>query len=283
MMSPAEALKRKNSASKNRRLLPLTMLIIAASAIALLWWSHSQPQNDLPIARLMYPSSDSMGFTALNLQTGEQLKLPFEDLHDRKLSPDGKWSARWYDINLCCDAFLWISPTDPDLKDIQLGLNYGSSRSISWSPDSQWIAFSAIPQANNYYENSNWSAGAEEIYLQNIFTYEEKRLTQNGFTDRYPSISPDSTQIAYTSDADGVERLYIMDIETHTSRLLTPEREGYKPIWSPDGRWIAFTSNCKPHPEYVCVGGDLWLIRADGTGAQQVVSGTGFIEAIWLP
>ena len=112
-------------------------------------------------------------------------------------------------------------------------------------------------------------------------TAELKRLTNNNYTDTDPAVSPDGTQIAYTSAADGYNRLYIMDIATGKTRLLTPELPGYRPAWSPDGRWIAFMTTVYDNS------GDIWIIRADGTGAQAItaangISSSGEDNPVWI-
>lgn len=284
-MTLPESPKRKNDNKKPyRRPFLLALLVIAMGVSGLLWWSHVQPQTDLPTARLIYP--DMSRLISLNLQTGERTELQFSEYHHQKMSPDGKWIAYWNDINLCCDSLLDVHSTDTTIRGKSLGVFYGSSGSVSWTPDSQWIAYSATPQEEDYYNTEDPSIWGipEEIYLENIYTYETKRLTENGHTDRYPAVSPDGTRIAYTSDADGTNRLYIMDVATRESHLLTPEQDGYKPVWSPDGQWLAFISNCQPSSsEALCSDADLWIIRADGTQSQSIMIGTDAIEAFWLP
>lgn len=297
MMTIPQAPKRKNGETTNRRLLLSLSLLMAVGVIALLFWSREQPQNDLPTARLLY--HEGARLISLNLQTGERLELPFDQYQQRKLSPDGRLSAHWDDINICCDSSLVIWQSGPPLntpiptiegepeRALGFGMHYGSSGTVNWSPDSQWVIFSAEPQAEDYYNNTPHDQGLpilkEELYMANVYTREKKRLTENNFIDHYPSISPDGARIAYTSDADGEHRLYIMDIATGGSHLLTPDQDGRKPMWSPDGRWLAFITNCDAEPSQYHHCGDLWIIRADGTGAQSIQADTGAVEAMWLP
>jgi tricorn protease len=60
--------------------------------------------------------------------------------------------------------------------------------------------------------------------------------------ERFPSISPDGSTVAYQSDADGEYQLYLRNLETGTSRKLTNFDSGfrYRPFWSPDARYLAF-------------------------------------------
>ncbi len=58
--------------------------------------------------------------------------------------------------------------------------------------------------------------------------------------NRYPAISPDGTQIAFTYKGD----LYLVPSAGGTARALTShEAHDYMPVWSPDGRSIAFASD----------------------------------------
>jgi Tol biopolymer transport system component len=64
-----------------------------------------------------------------------------------------------------------------------------------------------------------------------------------------PSISPDSTRVAYTreppgltpSDGPGAPRVYILDLKSKQDSPLFKDSQilGYGPLWSPDGKWIS--------------------------------------------
>ncbi|MDR0540702.1 MAG: peptidase S41 [Dysgonamonadaceae bacterium] len=57
---------------------------------------------------------------------------------------------------------------------------------------------------------------------------------------RYPSISPDGSQVAFTYKGD----IYIVPVTGGTARQLTMhEARDYMPVWSPDGKSIAFASD----------------------------------------
>ena len=57
---------------------------------------------------------------------------------------------------------------------------------------------------------------------------------------RYPSISPDGKSIAFSYKGD----LYVVDSQGGEARQLTMNPSyDYSPVWSPDGKWIAFASD----------------------------------------
>jgi Tol biopolymer transport system component len=68
-----------------------------------------------------------------------------------------------------------------------------------------------------------------------------------------------------------VERLLVVDAETHEQRLVSPEdKVAYGPgaAWSPDGQTIAYRQ-CDP-PATLCGNPELWLTSPDGTNRRQI-------------
>ena len=62
------------------------------------------------------------------------------------------------------------------------------------------------------------------------------------FAERYPSLSPDSSRVAYFSDRSGEYQLTVRDLETAKEEQLTEFTSGfrYRPFWSPNGRYLSF-------------------------------------------
>jgi TolB protein len=65
-----------------------------------------------------------------------------------------------------------------------------------------------------------------------------------------PTFSPDGSRIAFVSNKDGAPRIYVMNVsekpikqsEIKTTLITQRNRENTCPIWSPDGRMIAYSS-----------------------------------------
>jgi Tol biopolymer transport system component len=79
------------------------------------------------------------------------------------------------------------------------------------------------------------------------------------------SWSPDGRFLSFPGDGIGI---HVLDIRTGRTRKLTGGSNDYDAVWSPDGRRIAFSRtepSLDPGPN-----AQIWVMRADGTGAHQV-------------
>ena len=73
--------------------------------------------------------------------------------------------------------------------------------------------------------------------------------------------SPDSRYLATEVTVDDSSRILVADSATGTGRLVTPDGVvAHCPLWSPDGRWIAFAEEATLWADRI-----LAVIRADGT------------------
>jgi Tol biopolymer transport system component len=70
-----------------------------------------------------------------------------------------------------------------------------------------------------------------------------RQLTNDASTHRSPAFSPDGSQIAFWSDQDGLQNIYVMDADGDNLRQLTQGSQNVDPSWSPDGSRIVFVSN----------------------------------------
>ena len=81
-----------------------------------------------------------------------------------------------------------------------------------------------------------------------------------------PVWSPDGRRIAYSSDEDGVPRIFVMDADG-SNRTRISDTWGEYPAWSPDGTRIAFESMMGGTTLFGDPAYDVIVMDADGTDA----------------
>ncbi|MFB0534429.1 MAG: TolB family protein [Anaerolineae bacterium] len=85
----------------------------------------------------------------------------------------------------------------------------------------------------------NW-----EIYVVDVLTGEERRLTYNTGSDENPYWSPDAQWVAFQSNRDGNWEIYVISQDGKTLwRVTNHEADDLAPVWSPTGQQIALLSN----------------------------------------
>jgi TolB protein len=85
-------------------------------------------------------------------------------------------------------------------------------------------------------------SGNPQIYVSNISGGAARRVTYQGDYNTAPAFSPDCKKIAYESRSAGVINIFVINVDGSGARQLTKEGSNEGPTWSPDGRYLAFSS-----------------------------------------
>ena len=99
-----------------------------------------------------------------------------------------------------------------------------------------------------------------EFLILDVKSQKERRFMDNHPTDRFPNVSPDGKQIAFTSKRAGEWDIYVMNLESGVVKELTDNLgKGFsdRMDWSPDGRKIAYHHLGKD-------GENIWIMNAGG-------------------
>jgi Tol biopolymer transport system component len=151
----------------------------------------------------------------------------------------------------------------------------------SFSADGQWIVFTSERDGR----------GNANVYRARVDGTQVERLTDSPAVDDAATLSPDGRKLAFVSTRDGFRaNIWVLDLKTRKLRNLTGVKgiQGrldlpngfYRPSWSPDGQWLAFSSdrNTEWKGHHDGAGWEhtqelsLYVVRADGTGFRQVAA-----------
>lgn len=111
-------------------------------------------------------------------------------------------------------------------KEIDFTTSEGTWMSTDITPDGQWIVFNLLGHIYRVLA----AGGQAECLTQ------ETGIAVNF----HPRISPDGKSIAFISDRNGQNNIWLMDIDGKNPRAVTSELAGrfLEPTWSPDGRYL---------------------------------------------
>jgi Tol biopolymer transport system component len=175
-------------------------------------------------------------------------------------SPDGRWIA--YSSYRNGRSAIWKMRADGGRKTL---LAAGRTLDVpSWSPDGRRIAYAGV---------------SGQIWVMNADGNGKHRLTRTASgkgVDWAPSWSPDGRRIAYESDVgtgprDLTNEIWVIGADgSHPVRLTHNSLNDNRPVWSPDGNWILFSSQ-RPHPGVA----HLWLMRPNGKALHRVTPWAG--------
>ncbi|MCZ6674278.1 MAG: amidohydrolase, partial [Verrucomicrobia bacterium] len=142
--------------------------------------------------------------------------------------------------------------SEPDFsvppRTINIDTTTGTWMSLDVSPDGSTIAFDFLG----------------DIYLLPIEGGEARNISPGFHWDMQPRFSPDGTRIAFTSDRNGADNIWVMDLDGENPLQITDEEFQLtnNPSWSPDGSYIAARKHFTTQRSLGA--GEIWLYHLAG-------------------
>ena len=147
----------------------------------------------------------------------------------------------------------------------------GFDYDATWSPDGASIVYTSDRE------------GSPDLFRVKPDGSGRERLTDDPAYDDQAAFSPDGTQLAFVSTRHGgYARIWTLDLRSRRAKAVTTTTTAsgmggdFRPSWSPDGRWIAFSSDRGTTMKMArgrweaLQPADIYLVRPDGTGLRRV-------------
>ena len=139
---------------------------------------------------------------------------------------------------------------------------------ITFSQSKQTLDLSSESEKKPYLKQASISPDGSKIaftYTGDIWVVSAnggiaRRITSHPSYDSHPIFSPDGTKLAFASNRTGGGNIYLTDLEQNDTPTRLTFHSGASPpdCWSPDSKWIYFTSN------YGGIGGYPYKISVNG-------------------
>jgi Tol biopolymer transport system component len=141
-------------------------------------------------------------------------------------------------------------PLKPERK-IEFTVDEGTWLSLAVSPDGKSILFDMVG----------------DLYTLPIQGGQAKRITSGLPFDSQPVFSPDGKMIAFTSDRDGADNLWIANADGSDPKQLSKDKQGdfISPAWTPDGEYVLVSRS----PEGLGTH-EIWMYNIHGGSGVQV-------------
>jgi Tol biopolymer transport system component len=175
----------------------------------------------------------------------------------------------------------------------------GSGHPLAWSPNGRHVAFGATPfgtaqlwiwdleQRKGHPVGTNGDSSWDPLrpgwlangVLQLVSVDRRRRTIVTVRGGDAPRFSPEGRRLAFrVRTARGTYSIHTMRRDGRGQRRLGPPTAmATAPVWSPDGRWVAWSAGARGE-------NDLWIARPDGTGRRRLTSLPGAEgEPTWAP
>jgi dipeptidyl aminopeptidase/acylaminoacyl peptidase len=163
-------------------------------------------------------------------------------------------------------SHLFVVPAEGGTPRQVTGGDFNHGGSVSWTPDSKSLVFSANRREDNDFEPMD-----SEVYRLDVDSGELTQLTERYGPDQSPVVSPDGSMIAYLGFDDvhngyQVTKLYVMNADGSNSHMLADDLDrslaGLRWV-ADDGLWAQYDTEGNTKLAHITMSGDVHMVAED--------------------
>ena len=149
-----------------------------------------------------------------------------------------------------------INKPRADARRVTFTADEATWMSIDLSPDGSTLVFDLLG----------------DIYTLPVAGGKAKAITKGPAFDWHPRFSPDGKTIAFTSDRNGIDNLWLMNADGSNARAITAEKEEYvrSGMWAPDGNYLVARKETGKRAGIPPV--ELWMYHVHGGSGVKLTS-----------
>jgi Tol biopolymer transport system component/DNA-binding winged helix-turn-helix (wHTH) protein len=141
---------------------------------------------------------------------------------------------------------IWVAPDADAARARKVTFGTGTYVEVCYAPDGR-IAY------------ASQASGNLDIWMMNADGSGQKQLTADAGVNAHQAVSPDGRYIVFASNRAGVFNIWRMDSDGGNPVRLTGGGGEKNPQFSPDGKWVVYTSVSSDESLY-----SLWKMSIDG-------------------
>ena len=224
------------------------------------------------VQRVAWLSDGSGVITTANEQQGEQYqiwRISYPDGEAQTLTND---LSDYRNISLTADSSALVAVMFDTTSNIWVAPygEWNNARQLTSSKVNGGLGIAWTPDGKIVYDSH--AGGNPDIWIVDPDGRNQKQLTDDIYTERSASVSPDGRHVVFNSSRSGPLQIWRIDIDGSNPKELTSS-PGFTPDYSPAGQWVVYTT-------FGAGGFSIWKVPIDGGEPVQVVNRYALIPSV---